>query len=82
MRQAALLAAVERSPEAAAARDRGGWVGRFTDDGRIEDPVGARAHVGHVEIGRFTTPSSGRATSSFIGVSISSRLPALRPPRK
>ncbi len=48
-----LLAAVERSPRAAAAHDRSGWVGLFTADGRIEDPVGARPHVGHEEIGRF-----------------------------
>jgi hypothetical protein len=51
--RAALLAAVERSPEAAAARDRAGWVGLFTADGRIEDPVGSRPHVGHAQIGRF-----------------------------
>ena len=50
---AALLAAVERSPQAAAARDRAGWVGLFTADGRIEDPVGSRPHVGHMQIGRF-----------------------------
>lgn len=48
-----LLAAVERSPHAAAAHDRAGWVGLFTADGRIEDPVGSRAHRGHPEIGRF-----------------------------
>ncbi len=51
--RAALLAAVERSPDAAAARDRAGWVGLFTADGRIEDPVGSRPHVGHAQIGRF-----------------------------
>jgi hypothetical protein len=49
----ALLAAVERSPQAAAAHDRRGWVGLFTTDGRIEDPVGSRPHVGHGDIGRF-----------------------------
>jgi hypothetical protein len=48
-----LLAAVERSPRAAAAHDRAGWVGLFTGDGRIEDPVGSRPHVGHSQIGRF-----------------------------
>jgi Nuclear transport factor 2 (NTF2) domain len=48
-----LLAAVERSPQAAAAHDRTGWVGLFTADGRIEDPVGSRPHVGHGDIGRF-----------------------------
>ncbi len=48
-----LLAAVERSPQAAAAHDRAEWVGLFTGDGRIEDPVGSRPHVGHQQIGRF-----------------------------
>ena len=48
-----MLAAVERSPQAAAAHDRAGWVGLFTADGRIEDPVGSRPHVGAAEIGRF-----------------------------
>ncbi len=51
--ESALLAAVERSPQAAAAHDRAGWVGLFTPEGRIEDPVGSRAHVGPTEIGRF-----------------------------
>ena len=49
----ALLAAVERSPQAAAAHDRAGWVGLFTTDGQIEDPVGSRRHVGPAEISRF-----------------------------
>ncbi len=48
-----LLAAVERSPRAAAAHDRDGWVGLFTGDGRIEDPVGSRPHVGRVQIANF-----------------------------
>ncbi|MBV9721674.1 MAG: nuclear transport factor 2 family protein [Mycobacterium sp.] len=48
-----LLAAVERSPEAAAAHDRAGWVGLFAADGCIEDPVGSRPHIGPAEIGRF-----------------------------
>ena len=48
-----LLAAVERSPQAAAAHDRDGWVGLFTADGRIEDPVGSRPHVGTEQIGSF-----------------------------
>jgi hypothetical protein len=51
--ESALLAAVERSPEAAAAHDRPGWVGLFTTDGRVEDPVGSRPHTGLTEIGRF-----------------------------
>lgn len=48
-----LLAAVERSPQAAAAHDRAAWVGLFTGDGRIEDPVGSRPHVGPQQAGRF-----------------------------
>lgn len=48
-----MLAAVERSPEAAGAHDREGWVGLFGARGRIEDPVGSRAHVGHAQIARF-----------------------------
>ncbi len=48
-----LLAAVECSPRAAAAHDRAGWVGLFVADGRVEDPVGSRPHVGHAQIGRF-----------------------------
>ncbi len=48
-----LLAAVERSPRAAAAHDRAGWVALFTDDGRVEDPVGSWPHVGREQIGRF-----------------------------
>lgn len=48
-----LLAAVERSPKAAGAHDRAGWVALFTSDGRVEDPVGSRPHVGREQIGRF-----------------------------
>ncbi len=51
--EARLLATVERSPEAAGRRDRRGWVGLFTDDGRVEDPVGSRPHVGTEQLGRF-----------------------------
>jgi hypothetical protein len=47
------LAAVEQSPRAAAAHDRAAWVGLFTDDGRIEDPVGSRPHIGPAQIGAF-----------------------------
>lgn len=50
---AELLAVVERSPQAAAAHDRSGWVGLFAADGRVEDPVGSRPHVGVTQIGRF-----------------------------
>lgn len=53
MSRSDLLAAVERSPQAAAAHDRTGWVGLFTADGRVEDPVGSWPHVGQAQIGRF-----------------------------
>ncbi|MDT5154035.1 MAG: hypothetical protein QOI01_5768 [Mycobacterium sp.] len=48
-----LLAAVERSPQAAGSHDRDGWVGLFTSGGCIEDPVGSRPHRGRVQIERF-----------------------------
>ncbi|MEU0499207.1 nuclear transport factor 2 family protein [Mycobacterium sp. NPDC006124] len=48
-----VLAAVERSPEAAGAHDRDGWIGLFAPDGRVEDPVGSRPHVGRAKIARF-----------------------------
>jgi Nuclear transport factor 2 (NTF2) domain len=51
--RAHLIAAVERSPQAAAAHDRAGWVGLFTTDGRVEDPVGSRPHLGTAQIGGF-----------------------------
>jgi hypothetical protein len=50
---AELLAAAEQSPRAAAAHDRAAWVGLFAADGRIEDPVGSKPHIGHPNIGRF-----------------------------
>jgi hypothetical protein len=49
----ALLDAVDRSPLMAADHDRAGWVGLFTADGQVEDPVGSRPHVGPLQIGRF-----------------------------
>src|SRR6202048_3201784 len=51
--RADMLAAVERSPEAAGAHDRDGWVGLFTANGRVEDPVGSQPHQGTAEIARF-----------------------------
>lgn len=48
-----LLAAVEQSPQAAARHDRPGWVGLFTADACVEDPVGSTPHVGRDAIGRF-----------------------------
>ncbi|BBY97652.1 ketosteroid isomerase family protein [Mycolicibacterium fallax] len=51
--RADLLSVVERSPAAAAAHDRAGWVGLFAADGSVEDPVGSRPAVGHHQIGKF-----------------------------
>jgi len=51
--RADILAAAERSPAAAGARDREAWVGLFTTDGRVEDPVGSAPHRGIGAIGRF-----------------------------
>lgn len=49
----ALLAAAGQSAHASAAHDRATWVGLFTGDGRVEDPVGSRPHIGLAQIGRF-----------------------------
>ena len=51
--RADMLATAERSPAAAGARDRTAWVGLFTTNGRIEDPVGSTPHLGIAAIGRF-----------------------------
>ena len=48
-----VLATAERSPAAAGARDKDGWVGLFTADGRVEDPVGSRPHRGRGAIALF-----------------------------
>ncbi|MGB3355082.1 MAG: ketosteroid isomerase family protein [Mycobacterium sp.] len=51
--RADLLATAHRSLAAAGSHDRDGWIGLFTTDGRVEDPVGSQPHRGHVAIGRF-----------------------------
>jgi hypothetical protein len=51
--RADMLATAERSPAAATAHDRDGWVGLFTADGSVEDPVGSRPHLGTAAIERF-----------------------------
>jgi len=48
-----LLATVARSPQAFTVHDRDGWVGVFTADARVEDPVGSQPHVGYEQIYRF-----------------------------
>ncbi|MEV0245476.1 nuclear transport factor 2 family protein [Nocardia sp. NPDC050712] len=49
----ALLAAVHASPRAVAAHDKSTWVALFTADAEVNDPVGARPHVGRAAIERF-----------------------------
>ena len=44
---------MERSPQAFTVHDRDGWVGAFTADARVEDPVGSQPHVGYEQIYRF-----------------------------
>jgi hypothetical protein len=51
--RADLLATAERSPAAAGARDKKAWVGLFTSNGCVEDPVGSTPHRGVGAIGRF-----------------------------
>ncbi len=51
--RADVLSAAHRSLAAAGAHDRPGWLGLFTADGRVEDPVGSSPHRGHVAIGHF-----------------------------
>jgi hypothetical protein len=63
--RSALLAAVERSPAATAAHDRAAWVGLFSADGQVQDPVGSRPHVGHEAIGRFYDTFIGPRTITF-----------------
>jgi len=48
-----LLATAQRSLAAAGAHDRTGWIGLFTADGCVEDPVGSAPHRGQVAIGQF-----------------------------
>ncbi|MFI9509528.1 nuclear transport factor 2 family protein [Nocardia sp. NPDC052566] len=48
-----LLAAVEASPRAVAAHDKAAWVGLFTADAVVNDPVGSRPHIGTAAIERF-----------------------------
>jgi len=48
-----LLSAVLASPHAVAVHDRASWVGLFTQDAVVNDPVGASPHTGRVAIERF-----------------------------
>lgn len=69
--RADLLAAAQRSLAAAGSHDRDGWIGLFTADGRVEDPVGSQPHRGHVAIGRFYDTFIGpRSITHHPGVDI------------
>ncbi|MGH3584208.1 MAG: nuclear transport factor 2 family protein, partial [Mycobacterium sp.] len=61
----AVLATVEGSPAAVVAHDRARWVGLFTADGRVEDPVGSRPHVGTDQLERFYDTFIGPRTITF-----------------
>lgn len=64
MTRADLLAAAQQSLAAAEARDRTGWLGLFTADGRVEDPVGSQPHRGRVALGHFFDTFIGPRTIS------------------
>ncbi|MGW0249992.1 nuclear transport factor 2 family protein [Nocardia goodfellowii] len=49
----ALLAAVQASPRAVAAHDKSAWVALFAANAEVNDPVGARPHIGRAAIERF-----------------------------
>jgi hypothetical protein len=57
--RADLIAAVEQSPAAAGAHDRGGWVDLFAPHGRVEDPVGSRPHRGRARNQRLYDTFNG-----------------------
>lgn len=48
-----LMAVVEGSPKAVGTHDRSTWVGLFSGDGQINDPVGSRPHNGRSAIESF-----------------------------
>jgi hypothetical protein len=48
-----ILDTAHKSLRAAASCDRDGWLGLFTPDGRVEDPVGSRPHIGVEQLGAF-----------------------------
>ncbi|MGE2835864.1 nuclear transport factor 2 family protein [Mycobacterium sp. SMC-4] len=60
-----VLTAARRSLTAAHAHDRDGWIGLFTDDGVVEDPVGSTPHRGHTAIARFYDTFIGPRTVDF-----------------
>lgn len=65
MTRAKLLATARRSLDSAAAHDRTGWIGLFTDDGCVQDPVGSRPHRGREAIGQFYDTFIGPRAISY-----------------
>lgn len=47
------LEIAKSSPERVKERDKAGWLALFTADARVEDPVGAGAHVGTAKLSSF-----------------------------
>jgi Nuclear transport factor 2 (NTF2) domain len=64
--RAELLAAATRSAELVGEHDRDGWIALFGADGRIEDPVGSRPHVGTTQIGGFYDTFIGPRDIEFV----------------
>ncbi|WP_327109728.1 ketosteroid isomerase family protein [Nocardia sp. NBC_01730] len=62
---AALLTVVEASPRAVAAHDKSAWVDLFAADAEVNDPVGARPHIGRGAIERFYDTFIGPNTIAF-----------------
>ncbi|WP_107658913.1 nuclear transport factor 2 family protein [Nocardia suismassiliense] len=62
---AELLTAVQASPTAVAAHDKSAWVDLFAVDAEVNDPVGARPHVGRAAIERFYDTFIGPNEISF-----------------
>ncbi len=62
-----LLSTARRSLQAAGLRDRAAWLGLFTLDGRVEDPVGSEPHIGYNQIGRFYDTFIGAREIGFDG---------------
>jgi steroid delta-isomerase len=58
---AAIRATVERYMAAFTAADRDTWVGQFTADATLEDPVGSDVRHGHDGIGEFWDSIRGLA---------------------
>lgn len=48
-----LLTTAKASPTAVAAHDRASWLGLFSRDAEVHDPVGSRGHAGPAALARF-----------------------------